>query len=506
MELIDRVKNLLVTAGVLPPKNTENTAQQRAEQEAAARAQAAQQQQTIVEQEAANQPRYPLKKDGTPDFDKMTPQQEYEYSVENDGEEMAQKTAQAYVNRYQSAVDNMQAQLYSVNGTHSIAAMQYRLEETQARLDAWRALLKEQPQQQAPAAETPQPAPAPKADQKPAPQPAEQPAAEPVQEPSLEQEVPQPDAQAEPNRATEMSERFKNPRALFYASMIRKWRNAIQCAETTEKRQQLETELKGRMQWWRSSIYNSVCDQELSAKYAAVFEKLETEDFTEAERRATEMRAANLKMLYKQEQGEMYKYAMNLLRKAEEYSDLECLVAEIMMDAIEDLRKKGLEMLIMPRLRKINGVSDITINSGVSVRPSDKGEVMELIQEVEAMVAPNAEADFLYAVETVADHLNPDRFSICTDELIAKTHNNKRIWEKTELDPQFTELRYGMDDGVTVRFVFERETKNTLRFKELVDDEFDIPKMSTIYVNKSLLKKIGYSPLDTLYITLQHNG
>ena len=303
-----------------------------------------------------------------------------------------------------------------------------------------------------------------------------------------------------------MSERFKNPRALFYASMMRKLRNAIQCADTSTKRQQLETTLKCRMKWWTSSIYNSICDPTLSAEYASVFKTLEMGELTDAERQSTEMRAANLRMLHQQEQGEMYRYAMNLLRKAKEFSELERLVAETVIDTIENLRKKRLEVLVMPRLQKIKGVSDITINSGISVRPSAQGEVMEQIHVVEATVTSDAKADFLYAIETAADLITPDRFSIYADELIAKTHNNRETWRKVRLDPQFTELRYGMDDGVTVRFMFERETKNTLRFKELVDDEFDVPKMNTIYVNKTLLKKIGYSPLDTLYITLQHNG
>lgn len=63
-------------------------------------------------------------------------------------------------------------------------------------------------------------------------------------------------------------------------------------------------------------------------------------ELTDAERRSTEMRAANLRMLHQQEQGEMYRYAMNLLRKAKEFSELERLVAETVIDTIENLRKK----------------------------------------------------------------------------------------------------------------------------------------------------------------------
>lgn len=46
---------------------------------------------------------------------------------------------------------------------------------------------------------------------------------------------------------------------------------------------------------------------------------------------------------------------------------------------------------------------------------------------------------------------------------------------------------------VTVKFELEKETKNTIRFKEVVADMLDTPKVGTIYVPKSTLKEIGYT-------------
>ena len=44
----------------------------------------------------------------------------------------------------------------------------------------------------------------------------------------------------------------------------------------------------------------------------------------------------------------------------------------------------------------------------------------------------------------------------------------------------------------TVRFEMEKETKNTIRFKETVGSILDTPKIGTIYVPKSTLKEVGY--------------
>lgn len=46
---------------------------------------------------------------------------------------------------------------------------------------------------------------------------------------------------------------------------------------------------------------------------------------------------------------------------------------------------------------------------------------------------------------------------------------------------------------VTVSFEMEKETKNTIRFKEVVADMLDTPKVGTIYVPKQTLKAIGYA-------------
>lgn len=44
----------------------------------------------------------------------------------------------------------------------------------------------------------------------------------------------------------------------------------------------------------------------------------------------------------------------------------------------------------------------------------------------------------------------------------------------------------------TVKFEMEKDTKSTIRFKEVVPGPLDTPKVGTIYVPKSTLKEIGY--------------
>ena len=41
-------------------------------------------------------------------------------------------------------------------------------------------------------------------------------------------------------------------------------------------------------------------------------------------------------------------------------------------------------------------------------------------------------------------------------------------------------------------FAFERETKNTIRFSEQVEDQLDTPSIGTIYVAKAALKQMGW--------------
>ncbi len=416
---------------------------------------------TEQEQLVAEPPKYPTKEDGTPDYDNMTPQQEYDYVVENYGEETAQKVAQSYIKRCQNAISNIQAQLDDGEVIGSRAALLCQLRDNRQRLEAWRALLKEQP----PATET-------------------------------QQKSPIPDC------PTALSERFKHPRILFYASRIQQWRHDIQNATSDSERDMLQIKLHYRTRWWKRSILDLICDPILSAEYDSVVDSLDWDDLTEAEQWQAEVREATLSVMRKKEKGEMYKHAMNLLRNTES-SDLERLVAETVIEAIEQDEKESYENDILPRLKKLDGVSDITMNSGISVRPSRKGEIMELVHVVEASVPAEAETDFLCEMETAADILMPDRFSISLEETVKTSDNQKKV-KTTQLDPNFNELRYFMDEGATIRFAFDAETKNTIRFKELIDGDSDIPKMGTIYINKSLLQEIGYDPNYWLYVTLQH--
>lgn len=53
-----------------------------------------------------------------------------------------------------------------------------------------------------------------------------------------------------------------------------------------------------------------------------------------------------------------------------------------------------------------------------------------------------------------------------------------------------------------INFEMEKETKNTIRFKETVADILDTPKVGTIYVPKATLKEIGYTTGKTLKLDL----
>ena len=53
-----------------------------------------------------------------------------------------------------------------------------------------------------------------------------------------------------------------------------------------------------------------------------------------------------------------------------------------------------------------------------------------------------------------------------------------------------------------VAFEVEKDTKNTIRFKEVVDGPLDTPKVGTIYVPKATLKEIGYEMGKALIVEL----
>ena len=56
-----------------------------------------------------------------------------------------------------------------------------------------------------------------------------------------------------------------------------------------------------------------------------------------------------------------------------------------------------------------------------------------------------------------------------------------------------------------VAFEVEKDTKNTIRFKEVVGGPLDTPKVGTIYVPKATLKEIGYEVGKQLTIDLKAN-
>ena len=54
-----------------------------------------------------------------------------------------------------------------------------------------------------------------------------------------------------------------------------------------------------------------------------------------------------------------------------------------------------------------------------------------------------------------------------------------------------------------IKFEMEKETKNTIRFKEVVGGPLDTPNIGTIYVPKATLKAISYEPGTQLIVELK---
>lgn len=54
-----------------------------------------------------------------------------------------------------------------------------------------------------------------------------------------------------------------------------------------------------------------------------------------------------------------------------------------------------------------------------------------------------------------------------------------------------------------IKFEMEKETKNTIRFKEVVGGPLDTPNIGTIYVPKATLKQVGYEPGTQLIVELK---
>lgn len=53
-----------------------------------------------------------------------------------------------------------------------------------------------------------------------------------------------------------------------------------------------------------------------------------------------------------------------------------------------------------------------------------------------------------------------------------------------------------------VTFEFEKDTKNTVRFKEVLNGPLDVANIGTLYVPKMTLKAIGYQEGQKLEVTL----
>ena len=56
---------------------------------------------------------------------------------------------------------------------------------------------------------------------------------------------------------------------------------------------------------------------------------------------------------------------------------------------------------------------------------------------------------------------------------------------------------------VTVEMSVSKVTKNTVRFEEVLESEFNAPEIGTIYVPKSTLSKLGYKDGMKLVLTVE---
>ena len=57
-----------------------------------------------------------------------------------------------------------------------------------------------------------------------------------------------------------------------------------------------------------------------------------------------------------------------------------------------------------------------------------------------------------------------------------------------------------------MKFTFNRETKNTIRFDEVKPNDDAAPVIGTLYVNKSVLKDMNWTPNKTLEVTIKVEG
>lgn len=57
-------------------------------------------------------------------------------------------------------------------------------------------------------------------------------------------------------------------------------------------------------------------------------------------------------------------------------------------------------------------------------------------------------------------------------------------------------------NNVTVAFEFEKDTKNTIRFKEVLNGPLDVAQIGTLYVPKATLKQIDFKEGQQLVVSL----
>lgn len=56
---------------------------------------------------------------------------------------------------------------------------------------------------------------------------------------------------------------------------------------------------------------------------------------------------------------------------------------------------------------------------------------------------------------------------------------------------------------MTVKMQMEKATKNTIKFTEILEHEFDAPKVGTIYIPKATLGILGWNQEKEISITVE---
>ena len=529
----------MITLGDAITEERYKAEQKKAQAEAQAQAAAAAKAQAEAEAAAANgetqapeqpaapeqpqAPKYPTKKDGTLDWDKMTPQQQYDATNEEAGEEEAQAVVEDNIRREQAAIENIESQLASGKGTNNIAAMRQGLRNHKNTLAEWEALRKQQPEQPAapevtPPAETPAPAtpaePAAPAEPNVAPSaepkvtPSEKPNVTPPAEPATQTTPPtEPNAAptapsdgtpATPDKPAEPAEPATPPVA---PAVPQGGKGTGKKTSKKSSKNLVGSENSGNFASGNNDTAGGggnitpPSDGVIGGNGGQDGQRVQVNITQNA---GEDGKANRLGALNEKDRSE-YKAALEKLRQ-ENLTDEERAEAEATLQEIEERRQKQMEQMVNAALEGIDGVSGVTVKGGIGVYLNSQGqEVIEYTYSVEANVTEASEQAFTAAMAMVAEVSKQDSFIVnYLDETKENTKGNHgsaaqvRVkldrpltpTEKAQLTDMFSQLKL----GVTIT---EDEITSSNFDKEHISDE-DFTILATY-----LLRGFNYGNAET---------